>query len=394
MEPTAPEIPGYTLKSVLGTGGSATVYLAQHHALQRDVALKVMNPALSSNASFCRRFLKEARDTALLSNHPNIVTIHDVDHVGSTYYIAMQHLPGKSLRQRLDTPGTQLPRPVDVLMQLAGALSQVHQKGFIHQDIKPANVLFNEAGEAVLSDFGVARSTDTSARTESEQAAGTLRYMSPEQIRNSPVIDARSDIYSLGVLFYEMLTREPPYWAAEPGALKRMHLNNPVPKLPTDLAHHQRILDRLMAKQADQRYPSAEAMLADMAAPERNGQQPASTEPKFLDGFATTAKSLDTHSTIVLGLSFSVLVLLTGSLLFIRTQSASTQSDKTLACSELTPVQIQERDDLLELAQLYRDVGRLTYPPGANAMQAYMLAMEIDPCNADVSHAVAEIRHE
>ena len=399
MELPAPDIPGYTLKSILGTGGSATVYLAQHHALQRDVALKVMCPVLANDPIFYKRFLKEARDTALLSDHPNIVTIHDVGNVGSIYYIAMQYLPGQSLRQRLDTAGIHLPEPCDVLLQLAQALSQVHQKGFIHRDIKPGNVLFNKSGEAVLSDFGVARSTLSTDLTTSERSVGTLRYMSPEQIRGGPVIDARSDLYSLGVLFYEMLTHEPPYLSTEPGALMHMHLNDPIPQLPAELARHQHVLNKLMAKQTHQRYPSAKALLAELLAnrvvvPESEYQQPAATTPEFFLYDDANSKKLDTHSAVVLGLAFTVLVLLTGSLLFIRTHTASAQPDQTPVCPELTLSQINERNDLLELAQIHRDIGRLMHPPGANAMHAYMLALEIDPCNQDVIDSVANIRHE
>jgi len=394
MDPKPPEIPGYSLKSILGTGGSATVYLAQHHALQRDVALKVMSPALSSDPSFCERFLQEARDTALLSEHPNIVTIHDVGHIGSTYYIAMQYLPGQSLRQRLDTTGTPLPPPVDVMRQLASALSQVHQRGFIHQDIKPDNVLFNESGEAVLSDFGVARPT-ANDQSSSRQNTGTLRYMSPEQIQGSATIDARSDLYSLGVLLYEILTGAPPYWAVNPYALMHMHLHDPIPRLPSNLTSYQSVVNRLMAKRVDQRYPSAEALLTDIAMlTELIKQQPPGMHPPGLQGAEVMAHGTETRFTTMLGVAFTVLAVLTGSLLFIRTQSVSARSGDAPACPELTTAQTQERDDLLELALVYRDIGRLAHPPGANAMQAYRLALEIDPCNTDVTDALTQIRHD
>ena len=394
MDPTAPEISGYTLKSVLGTGASATVYLAQHHALQRDVALKVMSPAFSSDPSFCKRFLQEARDTALLSEHPNIVTIHDVGHTGSTYYIAMQYLPGQSLRQRLDAASSPLPPAVDVMKQLASALSQVHQKGYIHQDIKPANVLFNESGEAVLSDFGVARPT-SKEQESTRQNTGTLRYMSPEQIQGSATIDGRSDLYSLGVLLYEILTGEPPYLAVGPNALMHMHLNDPIPTLPSNLTSYQSIVDRLMAKRVDQRYPTAEALLTDIAMlSERAKQQPPGTHTFNLHGTDVMAQGVDTRFTTLLGVAFIVLILVTGSLLFIRTQSVAARSGDARACPELSATQTLERDDLLELAQIYRDIGRLLHPPGANAMQAYRLALEIDPCNTDVTDALTQIRHE
>lgn len=388
QDSTTPEIPGYTIKSVIGSGGFAIVYLAQQHTLRRDVALKVMNPLLVNDTEHCARFIREARDTAKLSDHPNIVTIFDVGQIESTYYIAMQYLKGPNLKERIEVDDKRCP-PATLLYQLADALSYVHERGFIHRDIKPANVLFNESGEAVLSDFGVARVSDqTTQLTQHGAIVGTAKYMSPEQSRGNSNIDTRSDLYSLGVVLFEVLALQAPYEATDPLALMLKHLNEPIPKLPKRHKNFQPMVNKLMAKQADRRYESAKALMKDL----RPQLQFLPHAQSVATPSSDTKPIRNTHSSTVLGAAFAMLVILVGALLFLQSQSGTELPPESLRCPVLTSDQTQQVSALLELADIHESIGRFSHPPGANAIEAYTLALALDPCNQEVLDAVARIR--
>ena len=390
---SVPVITGYTLKHVVGKGGFATVYLAQQHALQRDVALKVMDPLLLGDEEFCTRFLREARDTASLSDHPNIITIHDVAHVDKTYYISMQYLPGPNLKQQIES--IDLSSESDQLLHnLASALAYVHQKGFVHRDIKPANILFTETGDAVLSDFGVAQLDNRHTQlTQYGTIVGTAKYMSPEQCRGDPNIDARSDLYSLGVVLFEVLAHHPPYDSADPMALMLKHLNEPVPQLSTKYARYQPILNKLMAKKVNERYQSADALLHDLHSGTGLTVRTAIDPDKKFQGDADKQRtSKETQSSTVLAATLGILVLLAGSMLFLYTQTDQKPGNAGVQCTELTLPQTRERDSLLQLASVHREVGRLAHPPGANALDAYALALLVDPCNQQIRDSLEQIR--
>ncbi len=392
LETTAPSIPGYTLKSVIGSGGFATVYLAEQHNLHRDVALKVMNPLLVSDADYCARFIREARDTAKLSNHPNIVTIFDVGQIGSSYYIAMQYLKGANLKQRIEAHDKQI-QPAALLLQLAEALSYVHEKGFIHRDVKPANVLFDESGEAVLSDFGVARTSNQFTQlTQQGTIVGTAKYMSPEQGRADKHIDGRSDLYALGIVFFEVLTSYAPYEATDPLALMLKHLNEPIPELPKSYKQFQPIINKLMAKQVDQRYSSARELIEELEQQAHTLLEPSKTSTASSAFPGSNGLTSNTQTTTVLIAAASMLVVLTGSILFLSSQSGSALPPESLRCPALTQEQTQQVTALTELAGIHETVGRLAHPPGANALEAYTLALEIDPCNQDIVTAVDRLR--
>lgn len=388
-----PTIPGYTIKSVIGKGGFATVYLAQQHTLQRDVALKVMNPLLTSDADFCARFLREAQDTASVSNHPNIITVHDVGQITTACYMSMQHLPGPNLKQRIENADPSLDTR-SLLYELGSALLHVHQKGFIHRDVKPANILFTESGEAVLSDFGIARLDCRSTQlTHQGHVVGTATYMSPEQSRGDPAIDARSDLYSLGVVLFEVLAYHPPFEASDPMVLMLKHLNEPIPRLPEKFSAYQSVLDKLMAKQVDQRYASAHELLKDLESGFGNTGKRAWQSTSGLVRDATSRRtSHETKSSTVLVVTLLTLVLLAISLGFLYWQSKTALPAASLRCPELTLTQASERDALIQLASAHQETGRSVYPPGANALEAYLLALELDPCNPRILEAVAQIR--
>lgn len=253
------DIAGYRIVRTLGRGGMATVYLALQESVQREVALKVMSKALLGDEQFGERFLREARIAARL-RHPNVVQVHDVGVSGEHHYIAMEYLPGGPVMGRIGEP-----RPVAfalrVVRQIAGALDYAGAHGIVHRDIKPDNILLREDGSAVLTDFGIAHASDASRMTRTGAIIGTPHYMSPEQARGLP-LDGRADLYSLGILLYEMLVGKVPYQAEDSLAVGIMHITAPMPRLPEDLAWLQPVLDGLLAKDPDGRYQSGAQVVA------------------------------------------------------------------------------------------------------------------------------------
>jgi serine/threonine-protein kinase PpkA len=245
------EIPGYRLIRPLGRGGMATVYLAVQESVQREVALKVMSPTLQSDAQFGERFLREARIAAKL-RHPHVVQVHDVGVAADHHYIAMEYLPGGAALTRNGAP-REVPFALRVVREIAGALTYAQSKGVVHRDIKPDNILLREDGAAVLTDFGIARASDNTSMTRTGAIIGTPHYMSPEQARGLP-LDGRADLYSLGIVFYELLLGRVPYQADDSLAVGIMHITAPLPKLPPHLAGLQPLLDRMLAKEPAQRH--------------------------------------------------------------------------------------------------------------------------------------------
>jgi len=247
------QIPGYSLKRELGRGGMARVYLAVQNSLDREVALKVMKPELGADPSFAARFQSEARTIAQLS-HPNIIPIYDVGITeDDVYYLTMQYMPGGDLQGRVGERFSD----EEIALVMGGicqALSVAHARGFVHRDVKPANILFDAADTPVLTDFGIARSVAGQGRlTGTGMRIGTSCYMSPEQAQGGE-ISAGTDIYSAGVVLYEMLTGKPVYQAETELAMAYQHVNEPIPRLPDDLGHWQTVIDKALAKNAAQRY--------------------------------------------------------------------------------------------------------------------------------------------
>ncbi len=248
-----PEIPGYRIIKKLGQGGMADVYLGMQENLEREVAIKILVPALFRDERFAVRFIKEAQTAARLA-HPNIITIHDVGRVGDTYYIVMEHLL-ESLNSRMKKLGGALDpkEALKIVKMTAAALDYAHEKGFIHRDIKPDNIMFRQDGTVVLVDFGIARAIDSTTQlTRTGMSIGTPHYMSPEQCRGEK-IDGRSDIYSLGVQLYELLTGTVPYTAENTAGIILKHIQDPIPRLPVHLAEYQLLIEKMMAKERDTR---------------------------------------------------------------------------------------------------------------------------------------------
>jgi len=256
------EIPGYKILETLGQGGMATVYLAIQESFERKVAIKVMSPQLASDPSFGDRFQREAKIVSQL-NHPNIVTVYDVGQVDDHHYLAMEYVPGKELRYRRQE--LSLLEKIKVVKEIASALHYAGNKGYVHRDVKPENIMLNEEdGRAILMDFGIARATDTNhSMTKTGTAIGTPYYMSPEQAQGKSV-DNRSDLYSLGVVFFQLLSGHVPYDAESSVAIGIKHLTEPVPFLPKHLRIFQPIIERVMAKEPDKRYQNGLDLIQDL----------------------------------------------------------------------------------------------------------------------------------
>ena len=247
----------------------AEVYLAHDEVLDREVALKVLKEKYAKNEEFVQRFRREARSAASL-NHPNIVSIYDWGcSEDGAYYIAMEHVPGETLKDRISQEGALDPGAVvGVALQIADALSVAHQNGVIHRDIKSPNVLVTQAGYAKVADFGIARAASaTTTSTRSSLVLGTPGYLSPEQAKGEPV-GPWSDLYSLGVVLYEMLTGELPYSAKDPVTLTTKHANEPPrspravnPAVPEAL---DAVTLKLLAKNPEDRYASATELASDL----------------------------------------------------------------------------------------------------------------------------------
>ncbi|MCO1333527.1 bifunctional serine/threonine-protein kinase/formylglycine-generating enzyme family protein [Microbulbifer sp. OS29] len=247
------QIPGYRILKKINQGGMSSVYLAIQRSVGRQVALKVMSPVLNADPIFSERFQREANIVGQLS-HPNIVGIHDIGRYRSLNYIAMDFMSGGSVSECLAKGDLEPLDALNVVRQIAMALDHSHSKGYVHRDLKPDNILFREDGSAVLSDFGVARAVARTTRmTSSGMVVGTPHYMSPEQARGTAV-DGRADLYSLGVVFYEMLTGAVPYQAEEAVAIAIKHLTDPIPRLPARHALYQPLIDRFLAKDPDKRF--------------------------------------------------------------------------------------------------------------------------------------------
>ena len=251
-------IPNYEIKKQLGEGGMATVYLAVHQRLQSEVALKIMNPDTAANKSFQKSFLAEGRLVAKFE-HPNIVTIYDIDAQNGFFYMSMEVLRKGSLKERLANGKLPISNALRVIAQMADALSYAHKKGYIHRDIKPANIMFRENGSAVLTDFGIAKMQGTAGEmTQMGYISGTPFYMSTEQGTGSHEIDNRADIYSLGIVFYEMLTGDKPYTGTDTVAILYQHMHGDIPRLEGENRVFQSILDKALAKDPKDRFNAIE----------------------------------------------------------------------------------------------------------------------------------------
>jgi len=372
--PLLPRITGYRVIRRLGMGGMANVYLAVQESLEREVALKVMRPSRQLDEAESLRFEHEARIIAKLE-HPGIVGIHEVGRTldGELYYV-MPYLARGDLGERDyrdDEAGL-----IELLRVLLDALGYAHARGIVHRDVKAENVLFDNADRPQLADFGIALAhVEGDVRVTGDGLAiGSSAQMSPEQARAGP-IDGRSDLYSLGVLTFELLTGQLPYHATDPLALALMHAHDPIPRLPDDKAHWQRFIDLALAKRPEQRFRNAQAMQRALD-PIRNLLRRRASPL----GRARDALNRQPALLVALGvlLALSVVTLALPSLSVHEPVATPVPVSAPVAESVDTGLAarlIQAREQL--------DAGALLEPSGANAAQSYFDVLGADPDNTE-----------
>ena len=423
------EIPGIQLLNEIGQGGMAKVYLAMQESLQRPVAVKFLNNP--DSPGFHERFMNEGRYLAALS-HSNIVEVYDVGESHGHYYILMEYLPSGDLKRRIQR-GIKPITALKLTLKIAGCLDYLHNQGIVHRDLKPSNILFRADNNPVLTDFGIAKLLQESGElTMGGSILGSPSYLSPEQAGFSPEIDGRSDLYSLGVVLYEMLTGRRPYTGESFAAIIMAHQHDPIPRLPEQLGCFQPLIERLLAKRADARFQNgAELIQAIRVATNMEYQQvrrPAENEPParfepqigepesgLLHTPAKRHKSPVLLSLLLLSVLLPAISLNQGESVQFKqlpeagsaTPAAAMQDPltSTLVFTEprrepqrqqpTAPVQskLDKVDRLLGLAHERMDSLRLSYPKGDCALKYFRDILELDPENIAAQAGIRQIVH-
>jgi tetratricopeptide (TPR) repeat protein len=279
---------GYEIGDIIGRGGMGVVHSGRHVGLDRPVAVKFLSETLSGDPEFSSRFLREARICARL-DHPGIVRVYDTGSDGGRPYIVMELLEGETLRQRLKQGALPEGEAVRIAQEVLAALEAAHQDHVVHRDVKSGNVFLCRSGQVKVMDFGIARALAEVRLTGTGTRLGTPEYMSPEQVQGQ-VVDARSDLYSTGILLYEMLTGEVPFRADTPVAVLHMQVAKPPPSLFWSASRRTRqIVEKALAKSRVDRFPSAAAMSEALASlPEEVGRG----VPRWLAAAAAAASLL------------------------------------------------------------------------------------------------------
>jgi tRNA A-37 threonylcarbamoyl transferase component Bud32 len=423
------EIPGYKIQREIGKGGMATVYLAIQESLGRPVVLKVMGTNLETTPEFSKRFLNEGHVLASLT-HPNIITIFDIGIAEDFLYISMEYLGGGSLAPRI-AQGMNPESALDIVRQIGAALAFAHAKGIVHRDVKPANILYRDDGAPVLTDFGIAKQAGDSELTSTGTILGSPYYMSPEQAEGRVALDGRSDIYSLGIIFYEMLTGRRPYEGDSAITIVLQHLQAPVPRLPRGLERYQPLLDRMLAKKRDQRLRDAATLVSQVKALQasyegtrvlqRPGVGPVSAQAAqaYRDGHITqrmAAPAQDSRLRVwsVLG---GVLLLLTGATGGYFAHQINQYATVSITPAHGAPRAVAHpgvapnpgaatvRPEGADADPMHRQVvtalkwlgrksleeSRLTSPPEDNAHYYFARLLELDPGNPQAVEGIADI---
>jgi serine/threonine protein kinase len=406
------QIPGYIIQKEIGKGGMATVYLAIQESLNRPVVLKILDHVdTDGSGDMTERFMAEGRIIASLT-HPNIITIYDIGISDESLYISMEYVQGGDLKQRLELPMSD-DEALDILAKISNALNEAHKHGIVHRDVKPANILFRDAHTPLLTDFGIAKQVDNEKDlTSTGIFLGSPNYVSPEQA-DGLKIDGRADIYSLGCIFYEMLTGKKPYTSSSVIDIVIQHKQAAVPQLPEDLKEYQPLLNGMMAKNRDQRIPDAETLVHKIEKLQKKHKKRA-LDPDF---DITGTLHMDPAVRDKRGKQILVGILLLGLILFStleyvdirlktpppRSANASTNTVLTAAQTEIAvidqvqaqvtapqqnPNSAQEIPALAEVLNALIWLGnqslqefRLTYPPRDNAYYYFGRLLELDPGN-------------
>jgi tRNA A-37 threonylcarbamoyl transferase component Bud32 len=396
-----PEITGYRILRVINHGGMSTVYLGEQIGLAREVAIKVMQPIALADEVSRRRFENEVRTIARLE-HPNVVVIHEVGRTreGLPYY-AMPYLSRGHLGQR-DLSKDE-PRAISIMETLLSALDYAHSRGVVHRDVKAENVLFDDAERPLLADFGIALRRGFGPRvTAAGLAVGSTAYMAPEQARGEDV-DGRADLYSLGVLGWEMLTGRLPFEAADALSMAVMHAQDPIPKLPQHLRHWQRFMNRALCKQPGQRFQDAAEMAEALADVQRNGLKHTlkrlSPRASRLRQWAVPLwAGVAAAAVAVVAIGFGLNNRQDDG--FFRVQAGTTApagaatavaapGDPTDAM--LAPLPEAPLQRSLEEARRYIRQGKLTAPADGNAYNSLLTAWHADSTSPDVRAGVTEL---
>ncbi|MGQ0602942.1 MAG: protein kinase domain-containing protein [Anaerolineales bacterium] len=298
--PTLRKIGRYDINREIGQGGMATIYLAHDPVVDRPVAIKLLHAQFTRDAQFRARFMREARIVAGLE-HPNIVPVYDFSGENSIPYIVMRYMPGGTLEDRIARKPMPLAQIIPIVQAIAAALDHAHSRGIVHRDLKPSNILFDARGYSSLSDFGLAKLTERviTRITFSGAMLGTVDYMSPEQALGDREIDARSDLYSFGIILYEMLTGQVPHAADTPMQVLYKHLNEAPPPLdslrpglPEGL---NTIVIKALARDPDHRYQNANEF-AEVVTAQWNG--PLRASPLRTEDTEGRASTLTTARTL------------------------------------------------------------------------------------------------
>jgi len=303
----AQQIPGFQILGKLGSGAMATVFKARQLSLDRTVAIKVLPKKLGENPEFVDRFYKEGRAAARL-NHNNIVQAIDVGEAVGYHYFVMEYIDGKTVYDDLAANKIYSEKDaLEIIIDVARALEHAAERGFVHRDVKPKNIMLTKQGVAKLADMGLARETADlkTAMAEAGRAYGTPYYISPEQIRGEVNIDFRADIYSLGATFYHMVTGKLPFEGTTPAAVMHKHLKEPlippdhlVPTLSSGVGE---VIEAMMAKKREDRYASYSDLLSDLQSISR-GEPPLQARKRYddnlLQGLAESGETVEMESPV------------------------------------------------------------------------------------------------
>lgn len=401
----------------------ATVYLAIQESLDRSVALKILDAVdMETSEDLTERFLAEGRIVASL-DHPNIITIYDIGIADNTLYISMEYIQGGDLKQRLEL-GFLPDEALDYLHKIANALSAAHKRGIIHRDVKPANILFKD-DIPLLTDFGIAKQVDIEMDlTSTGIFLGSPNYVSPEQA-DGIKLDGRADIYSLGCIFYEMLTGNKPYISSSVIDIVIQHKQAPIPTLPMEYQEFQPLLNRMLAKKREERFADAEALVADIERLQHSrntmlqeaGFDITNSGPQAISELRQKRSKQILLSLILL----SMVVFSSLKYVEIRIKDTSIKTDNISTSTVLnsSPVTLpaispqaqQNNDPIIETSAgqdklpVNKEVSRaliflgkqslaeykLTYPPKNNAYYYFSRLLELDPGNQHAINGIFEI---
>jgi len=400
------EIPGYLILKKITKGGMARVFVAIQVAVGRTIALKILPKKYCENNSFSRLFLREANCGVL--NHPNIITIYDAGETDSHFYIAMEYLQGGDLKKKIKGRLSQ-EETINIMTKLSEALAYAHSKGFIHRDIKPGNIIFNDDKQPILADFGIAGAIGFSEETlTGGMMLGTPYYISPEQA-SSDTVDHRTDLYSLGVVYYEMLTGEKPFTADTPFALIYKHLEETPPNLDIKYIEHQHIIHKLLSKHPSDRYASAFDLIEDLTKLTSSKNEQAAIRSARMRTYKNVA--------VLIALLFSFSVILSDNVSGYTQKQFSDLKAFTARAAERTKAYLNElekqriivakqeeeiltlrnqisknKDVLIHLdkAAYYMKERQYVTPREASALTEYSMVLSIDPENVQ-AHSGIEV---